>query len=81
MIGRMLQVHQDKPKCWHIAARWEAEEARNVQNARQFLLRGLHFHPDSQLLYTDAFKYELHLLAAKKTTFYVRNLISRVFTD
>lgn len=56
MIGRMLQVHQDKPKCWHIAARWEAEEAHNIQNARQFLLRGLHFHPDSQLLYTDAFR-------------------------
>ncbi|XP_012267956.2 U3 small nucleolar RNA-associated protein 6 homolog [Athalia rosae] len=69
MIGRMLQVHQDKPKCWHIAARWEAEEAHNMQNARQFLLRGLHFHPDSQLLFTDAFKLELsEALANKQNT-------------
>ncbi|XP_015518125.1 U3 small nucleolar RNA-associated protein 6 homolog [Neodiprion lecontei] len=66
MMGRMLQVHQDKPKCWHIAARWEAEEAHNIQNARQFLLRGLHFHPDSQLLFTDAFKLELSEALANK---------------
>lgn len=59
MIGRMLQIHQDKPKCWHITARWEIEESKNIQNARQFLLRGLHHHPDSQLLLMDAFKLEL----------------------
>lgn len=59
MLGRMLQVHQDKPKCWHIAARWELEENKNIQTARQFLLRGLHIHPTSQLLFIDAFKLEL----------------------
>ncbi|XP_043248218.1 U3 small nucleolar RNA-associated protein 6 homolog [Colletes gigas] len=59
MLGRMLQVHQDKPKCWHIAARWELEENKNKQTARQFLLRGLHIHPTSQLLFIDAFKLEL----------------------
>lgn len=59
MLGRMLQVHQDKPKCWHIAARWELEENKNKQIARQFLLRGLHIHPTSQLLFIDAFKLEL----------------------
>lgn len=64
MLGRMLQVHQDKPKCWHIAARWEIEENKNKQNARQFLLRGLHIHPNSQLLFVDAFKLELDDAAA-----------------
>ncbi|XP_076649775.1 U3 small nucleolar RNA-associated protein 6 homolog isoform X2 [Halictus rubicundus] len=59
ILGRMLQVHQDKPKCWHIAARWELEENKNKQTARQFLLRGLHIHPTSQLLFTDAFRLEL----------------------
>ena len=59
MLGRMLQVHQDKPKCWHIAARWELEENKNKQTARQFLLRGLHIHPTSQLLFIDAIKLEL----------------------
>ena len=57
MISRMLQIHQDKPKCWHIAARWEIEENKNIETARQLLLRGLHFHTDSQLLFTDIFKY------------------------
>lgn len=56
MIGRMLSVHQNKPKCWHAAARWEIEESNNPQNAKNFLLRGIHFHPTSQLLYTDIFK-------------------------
>ncbi|CAK9829319.1 U3 small nucleolar RNA-associated protein 6 homolog [Anthophora retusa] len=59
ILGRMLQIHQDKPKCWHIAARWELEENKNKQSARQFLLRGLHIHPTSQLLFIDAFKLEL----------------------
>lgn len=59
MLSRMLQVHRDKPKCWHIAACWELEENKNKQSARQYLLRGLQIHPDSQLLYVDAFKLEL----------------------
>ncbi|XP_012284127.1 U3 small nucleolar RNA-associated protein 6 homolog [Orussus abietinus] len=59
MIGRMLQIHQDKPKCWYIAARWELEENKNTENAKQFLLRGLHFHPESRLLYTEMFRLEL----------------------
>ena len=56
MLGKMLQVHQDKPKCWHIAACWELEENKNKETARQFFLRGLHIHPTSQLLFTGAFK-------------------------
>ncbi|XP_011629699.1 U3 small nucleolar RNA-associated protein 6 homolog [Pogonomyrmex barbatus] len=60
MLGRMLQIHRDKPKCWHIAACWELEENDNKQSARQYLLRGLQIHPDSQLLYIDAFKLELN---------------------
>jgi hypothetical protein len=62
MIGRMLSVHQDKPKCWHIAAHWEIEENNNRQNGKNFLLRGLHFHPDSKLLYTDIFKFVVFIL-------------------
>lgn len=34
MIARMLQVHQDKPKCWHIAAQWQIKEANNIDTAR-----------------------------------------------
>ncbi|XP_070150082.1 U3 small nucleolar RNA-associated protein 6 homolog [Polyergus mexicanus] len=59
ILSRMMQMHRDKPKCWLIAARWELEENKNKQNARQYLLRGLQIHSDSQLLYIEAFKLEL----------------------
>ncbi|EFN69487.1 U3 small nucleolar RNA-associated protein 6-like protein [Camponotus floridanus] len=50
ILNKMLQVNRDKPKCWHIVAHWELEENKNKQSARQYLLRGLEIHPDSQLL-------------------------------
>ncbi|XP_066601747.1 U3 small nucleolar RNA-associated protein 6 homolog isoform X2 [Prorops nasuta] len=59
MLERMLQIHQDKPKCWLIAAQWEMEENKNKTNALQYLLQGLFFHPTSQILYIDAIKLEL----------------------
>ncbi|KAI4484367.1 hypothetical protein M0802_013112 [Mischocyttarus mexicanus] len=55
-IIKMLQVHQDKPKCWHIAARWEIEEEKNIDTARKLLIRGLYIHPNSQLLLIDTFR-------------------------
>ncbi|XP_046992575.1 U3 small nucleolar RNA-associated protein 6 homolog [Schistocerca americana] len=59
MLVKMVQVHSDKPQMWKLAARWEFEESNSVESARQFLLRGLRFHPDSKLLYTEAFHLEL----------------------
>ncbi|XP_032664948.1 U3 small nucleolar RNA-associated protein 6 homolog [Odontomachus brunneus] len=59
MLGRMLQIHGNKPKCWHIAACWELEENNNKQKACQYIFSGLHIHPDSPLLYMDAFRFEL----------------------
>ncbi|KAI4494977.1 hypothetical protein M0804_001178 [Polistes exclamans] len=58
-IVKMLQVHQDKPKCWHIAARWEIEENNNRDTARKLLLRGLYIHRNSQILLIDTFRLEL----------------------
>lgn len=59
ILVKMLQIHHDKPKCWHIAACWELEENKNKFSARQLFLRGLHVHPTSQLLFTAIFKLEL----------------------
>lgn len=66
MLVRMLQVHSDKPQLWKLAAKWEFEESQSVENARQFLLRGLRAHPDSRLLYAEAFRMELHYAAKKR---------------
>lgn len=66
MIEKMIEVHQDKPECWIIAARWEIEENKNSQKAKQDLLKGLRLHPTSQHLYSDIFQ----LVHIKKTFFF-----------
>ncbi|KAJ9578497.1 hypothetical protein L9F63_005226, partial [Diploptera punctata] len=62
----MLRVHSDKQNLWVFAANWEFTENNSVENARQFLLRGLRFHPESKELYTEAFKLELQYAAMKR---------------
>lgn len=52
MLIKMLQVH-DKPELWKFAARWEFRESKSIVNGRKFLLRGLRFHPESELLYAE----------------------------
>ncbi|PNF31407.1 U3 small nucleolar RNA-associated protein 6-like protein [Cryptotermes secundus] len=65
-LVQMLQVHSDKPKLWRLAANWEFEESHSVENARQFLLRGLRFHPGSKCLFAEAFRLELQYAAMKR---------------
>ncbi|XP_014486143.1 PREDICTED: U3 small nucleolar RNA-associated protein 6 homolog [Dinoponera quadriceps] len=59
-LNRMLQMHGDKPRCWHIAACWELKENNDKEKARNLLLNGLHLHSKSQLLYIEAFRLELN---------------------
>ncbi|XP_039755815.1 U3 small nucleolar RNA-associated protein 6 homolog [Pararge aegeria] len=59
ILGQMLQIHGDKPKMWQMASKWESKEQNNLENARNFLLKGIHRHPDSEILYWDLFEIEL----------------------
>ncbi|XP_047993663.1 U3 small nucleolar RNA-associated protein 6 homolog [Leguminivora glycinivorella] len=61
IIGQMLQMHGDKPKMWQMAALWESEEQNNLDNAKNFLLKGIHRHPQACELYLDLFKIEVTL--------------------
>ncbi|XP_026732506.1 U3 small nucleolar RNA-associated protein 6 homolog [Trichoplusia ni] len=63
IIGQMLQIHGDKPKVWQLAAIWESKQLDNLENARNFLLKGLQRHPDSEVLYLELFDIELINLA------------------
>lgn len=67
MIGKMIQAHQNNPKCWHIASKWEMEENKNLDNAKKYIFAGLRTHPDSQLLYTDLFTLELKQMELNTT--------------
>lgn len=75
MLIRMLQVHADKPNLWVFAAKWEYEQCKSVENARQFLLRGIRFHPESKILYTEFFKLELEFSQMKNEE--VQNKINK----
>ncbi|KPI91753.1 U3 small nucleolar RNA-associated protein 6-like [Papilio xuthus] len=61
IIGQMLQIHGDKPKMWQMASKWESKEQKNYESARGFLLKGIHRHPESDILYLDLFEIELIL--------------------
>ncbi|XP_026762558.2 U3 small nucleolar RNA-associated protein 6 homolog [Galleria mellonella] len=67
IIGQMLQIHGDKPKMWLLASKWERLEQNNLKAAKQFLLKGIHRHPESQVLYLELFEIELTLLYQAET--------------
>ena len=48
-----------------MASKWESKEQNNLDNARNFLLKGIHRHPESELLYLDLF--DIELMIAFKT--------------
>lgn len=68
IIGQMLQIHGDKPKVWQLASKWESKEQNNLDNARNFLLKGIQRHPDSEVLYLELFDIELITLTFKTET-------------
>ncbi|KAG8230907.1 hypothetical protein J437_LFUL002939 [Ladona fulva] len=60
VLARILQVHGSKsPEYWKFAAQYEMEKRDSLENARQYILRGLKFHPESSILYEQAFLLEL----------------------
>ncbi|CAG4950700.1 unnamed protein product [Colias eurytheme] len=61
IIGQMLQIHGDKPKTWQLASIWESKEKNDLDTARGFLLKGIHRHPESEVLYLELFEIELRL--------------------
>lgn len=75
-----MQFHGDKPKVWQLASKWESKEQDNLENARSFLLKGIHRHPESELLYIELFEIEL-LMACKaendeeKVTLFIMNFL------
>ncbi|KAH9638990.1 hypothetical protein HF086_000916 [Spodoptera exigua] len=56
---RVNKIHGDKPKIWQLASKWESKEQNNLDNARNFLLKGVHRHPESEILYLELFDIEL----------------------
>ncbi|KAH0560108.1 U3 small nucleolar RNA-associated protein 6 homolog [Cotesia glomerata] len=56
LIEKMIEIHKNKQECWIIVARWQIEENKNLQKAKQDLLKGLRLNPTSQHLYSEIFQ-------------------------
>lgn len=65
MFILVSQVHGDKIHLWKHAVKWELEEMKNIDGALNILKLGLHHHPSSKELYTEAFNIELQFGAQK----------------
>ncbi|XP_023221341.1 uncharacterized protein LOC111623092 [Centruroides sculpturatus] len=53
MFTRLLQVHNNDPELWIMAAKWEMEENNAADNSRALFQRGIRFHPESKLLWNE----------------------------
>ena len=60
VLTRALQLHVSEPGLWSYAAAWEFEHNGNAAAARMLMQRGLRMRPDSQQLWLEYFKLELH---------------------
>uniref|UniRef100_A0A6M2DFR0 Putative u3 small nucleolar rna-associated protein 6 n=1 Tax=Xenopsylla cheopis TaxID=163159 RepID=A0A6M2DFR0_XENCH len=58
-FGKMLQIHSSKPQLWVMAAKWEKEKNRSLENALAYLVQGLVHHTNDVLLHTEAFNITL----------------------
>ncbi|CAL1267003.1 unnamed protein product [Larinioides sclopetarius] len=56
---RLLQVHSKNPSLWIMAAKWEMEENKSPENARQILQRGVLINSMSGILWREYFRMEL----------------------
>lgn len=59
MFTRLLQVHNNNPELWIMAAKWEMEENDAFDNSRSLFQRGLNFHPESKSLWNEYFRMEM----------------------
>lgn len=51
-----------------MASKWESKEQNSLDNARNFLLKGVQRHPDSEVLYLELFDIELIALTFQTET-------------
>ncbi|XP_061191995.1 U3 small nucleolar RNA-associated protein 6 homolog [Saccostrea echinata] len=59
IFTQMLQVHSKNPDLWIAAAKWEFENNKNADNARNLMQRGLRFNPSSKPLWLEYYRLEL----------------------
>ena len=54
-----VQMHGNKPEHWILAAKWEIESCKSIDNGRIIFMKGIKRHPDSKKLWLEFFRAEL----------------------
>ncbi|XP_024215874.1 U3 small nucleolar RNA-associated protein 6 homolog [Halyomorpha halys] len=65
LLDQMLELHNDKPFLFKLAADWEFDECHSIERARNFIRKGLLIHKDSKLLFAESFRLELTYICQK----------------
>ncbi|XP_044262071.1 U3 small nucleolar RNA-associated protein 6 homolog [Tribolium madens] len=61
-VQKMIKNCSENPEVWQVAAAWHAHDRNDLNSAFIVLNKGLTFHKNSQLLYTEAIKLELSIV-------------------
>jgi len=52
-------MHGNKPELWVLAAKWEMEYCKSIENGRIIFMKGIKRHPDSKKLWHEFFRAEM----------------------
>ncbi|KRT86027.1 hypothetical protein AMK59_2274, partial [Oryctes borbonicus] len=62
VINNMTKNYAHNVEIWQVAAKWYADTKKDLSQARRHLCKGLTFHKDSKVLYTEVIKLEMFCL-------------------
>ncbi|CAH1398066.1 unnamed protein product [Nezara viridula] len=65
LFDQMLELGDQKPALYKLAANWEFDECHSIERARKFIREGLLIHKESKLLFKEAFSLELSYINQK----------------
>ncbi|GJQ84176.1 hypothetical protein Trydic_g2852 [Trypoxylus dichotomus] len=62
VVSNMVRNHTQSVEMWQVVARWFAYDKKDISSALKLICKGITFHKDSKVLYTEAIKMEIYNL-------------------
>lgn len=85
-VASLVQLHSDKPEVWQVATNWHAYDCKDVNAALAMFPKALEIHKDSQMLYKERIKLELHCVihnnqSEDKCISSITEVVETIFTN